>query len=66
MCALGPSGSEPTLLNILGGIDKADSGLFYNRGKIKSKTLMINSLQYRRKHLDIYSVVQLLVPEFEL
>lgn len=63
MCALGPSGSgKSTLLNILGDIDKADSGSV-TIGEDKIESFNDKQLsQYRRKHLGYIFQSYNLVP----
>lgn len=60
---LGPSGSgKSTLLNIIGGIDRADSGSIYIRGErmadMKERRLSL----YRRKHLGYIFQMYNLIP----
>lgn len=60
---LGPSGSgKSTLLNIIGGIDKADSGYISINGE-KTKDMNEKRLtQYRRKHLGYVFQAYNLIP----
>ena len=49
---LGPSGSgKSTLLNIIGGIDRADSGQIIIEDELMEKMTAKRLSQYRRKHL---------------
>ena len=64
---LGPSGSgKSTLLNIIGGIDKADSGYIAINGEktvdMDEKTLT----QYRRKHLGYVFQMYNLIPNLNV
>lgn len=64
---LGPSGSgKSTLLNIIGGIDRADSGYISIRGEkienMKEKTLT----DYRRRHLGYIFQMYNLIPNLNI
>ncbi len=60
---LGPSGSgKSTLLNIIGGIDRADSGKMYADGKCVSEMRERELGQYRRKNLGYVFQMYNLIP----
>ena len=64
---LGPSGSgKSTLLNIIGGIDRADSG-FISIGGEKTADMTEKALtQYRRKHLGYIFQMYNLIPNLNI
>lgn len=60
---LGPSGSgKSTLLNIIGGIDRADSGQITIEGELMEKMTAKRLSQYRRKHLGYVFQMYNLIP----
>ena len=60
---LGPSGSgKSTLLNIIGGIDRADSGQITIEGELMEKMTVKRLSQYRRKHLGYVFQMYNLIP----
>ena len=60
---LGPSGSgKSTLLNIIGGIDRADSGQITIEGELMEKMTAKRLCQYRRKHLGYVFQMYNLIP----
>lgn len=64
---LGPSGSgKTTLLNIIGGIDKADSGTITIRGNRMENMNERRVTAYRRKHLGYVFQMYNLIPNLTL
>ena len=60
---LGPSGSgKSTLLNIIGGIDRADSGQIIIEDELMEKMTAKRLSQYRRKHLGYVFQMYNLIP----
>ena len=60
---LGPSGSgKSTLLNIIGGIDRADSGQIIIEDELMEKMNAKRLSQYRRKHLGYVFQMYNLIP----
>ena len=60
---LGPSGSgKSTLLNIIGGIDRADSGKITIDGELMEEMTVKRLSQYRRKHLGYVFQMYNLIP----
>ena len=60
---LGPSGSgKSTLLNIIGGIDRADSGQIIIEDELMEKMTAKRLSQYRRKHLGYVFQLYNLIP----
>ena len=63
---LGPSGSgKSTLLNILGGIEKPDSGSLLLEGKNLESMSDKELLNYRRRYLGYVFQSYNLIPEFD-
>ncbi len=61
---LGPSGSgKSTLLNIIGGIDRADSGDILIKGEKMADMNERRLTQYRRKHLGYVFQMYNLIPD---
>ena len=64
---LGPSGSgKSTLMNIIGGLDKADSGDVVVDGQIITKVSSKKRAQYRRKYLGFVFQFYNLIPNLTL
>ena len=64
---LGPSGSgKSTLLNIIGGIDRADSGQITIEGELMEKMTVKRLSQYRRKHLGYVFQMYNLIPNLNV
>ena len=64
---LGPSGSgKSTLMNIIGGLDKADSGDVVVDGQIMTKLSSKKRAQYRRKYLGFVFQFYNLIPNLTL
>ena len=64
---LGPSGSEKsTLLNIIGGIDGADSGQICINGEMLEDMNEKTLTQYRRKHLGYVFQMYNLIPNLNV
>lgn len=64
---LGPSGSgKSTLLNIIGGLDKVDSGSVYVEGEDITKMSNSKRVQYRRKYLGFVFQFYNLIPNLTL
>ena len=64
---LGPSGSgKSTLMNIIGGLDKADSGDVVVDGQIITKLSSKKRAQYRRKYLGFVFQFYNLIPNLTL
>ena len=64
---LGPSGSgKSTLLNIIGGIDRADSGQITIEGELMEKMTAKRLSQYRRKHLGYVFQMYNLIPNLNI
>ena len=60
---IGPSGSgKSTLLNIIGGIDRADSGQIIIEDELMEKMTAKRLSQYRRKHLGYVFQMYNLIP----
>ena len=64
---LGPSGSgKSTLLNIIGGIDRADSGQIIIEDELMEKMTAKRLSQYRRKHLGYVFQMYNLIPNLNV
>ena len=64
---LGPSGSgKSTLLNIIGGIDRADSGYISIGGEKTADMTEKTLTQYRRKHLGYIFQMYNLIPNLNI
>ena len=64
---LGPSGSgKSTLLNIIGGIDRADSGQIIIEDELMEKMTAKRLSQYRRKHLGYVFQMYNLIPNLTI